>query len=182
MFYISDYTGFRLVCCACLPNIRAVLRACGLLARNSVSFHYIFRSPSDVDSLGRASVLCDGATLRPRSVPENHLYQSFIHSSETPSHPHTAPHTPTELEQQLERARSEERNNCDFKESVAEGKIDISRKLKIDVKLRSKWIPRNFPSCRRSSNKTGASGIDRSGKGREVGGEVGRRALSRTGV
>ncbi|XP_012218657.1 zinc finger protein chinmo isoform X2 [Linepithema humile] len=82
----------------------------------------LMRSPSDVDSLGRASVLCDGATLRPRSVPENHLYtQSFIHSSETPSLPHTAPHTPTELEQ-LERARSEERNNClsELKESVAE--------------------------------------------------------------
>jgi hypothetical protein len=87
----------------------------------------IFRSPSDVDALGRASVLRDGAAFRPASAPhplllENHFYQPFIHPCETPSHPHTAPHTPTELEQQLERARSEERNNCDLKESVAEGK------------------------------------------------------------
>ncbi|XP_011335937.2 zinc finger protein chinmo isoform X1 [Ooceraea biroi] len=85
----------------------------------------LMRSPSDVDTLGRASVLRDGAAFRPASAPhplllENHFYQPFTHPCETPSHPHTAPHTPTELEQQLERARSEERNNCDLKESVAE--------------------------------------------------------------
>ena len=85
----------------------------------------IFRSPSDVDTLGRASVLRDGTAFRPASAPhpllENHFYQPFIYPSETPAHPHTAPHTPTELEQELERARSEERSNCDLKESVAEG-------------------------------------------------------------
>ncbi|XP_072746649.1 zinc finger protein chinmo isoform X1 [Anoplolepis gracilipes] len=84
----------------------------------------LMRSPSDVDTLGRASVL-RGAAFRPASAPhplllENHFYQPFTHPSETSLHPHTAPHTPTELEQQLERARSEERNNCDVKESVAE--------------------------------------------------------------
>ncbi|XP_017795211.1 PREDICTED: zinc finger and BTB domain-containing protein 3 [Habropoda laboriosa] len=82
----------------------------------------LMRSPSDVDTLGRASVLRDGTAFRPASAPhpllmENHFYQPFIHPSETPAHPHTAPHTPTELEQELERARSEER---DLKESVAE--------------------------------------------------------------
>lgn len=84
----------------------------------------LMRSPSDVDTLGRASVLRDGTAFRPASAPhpllENHFYQSFTHPSEPHSHSHTAPHTPTELEQQLERARSEERNNCDLKESVAE--------------------------------------------------------------
>nr|XP_012146757.1 PREDICTED: protein bric-a-brac 1 [Megachile rotundata] len=85
----------------------------------------LMRSPSDVDTLGRASVLRDGTAFRPASAPhplilENHFYQPFIHPSETPAHPHTAPHTPTELEQELERARSEERSNCDLKESVAE--------------------------------------------------------------
>ncbi|XP_076748636.1 chronologically inappropriate morphogenesis [Xylocopa sonorina] len=85
----------------------------------------LMRSPSDIDSLGRASVLRDGSVYRPASAPhpllvENNFYQPFIHPSETPAHPHTAPHTPTELEQELERARSEERSNCDLKESVAE--------------------------------------------------------------
>ncbi|XP_043264748.1 chronologically inappropriate morphogenesis isoform X1 [Colletes latitarsis] len=85
----------------------------------------LMRSPSDVDSLGRASVLRDGTAFRPASAPhplllENHFYQPFTHPSETPAHPHTAPHTPTELEQELERSRSEERSNCDLKESVAE--------------------------------------------------------------
>lgn len=85
----------------------------------------LMRSPSDVDTLGRASVLRDGTAFRPASAPhplllENHFYQPFIHPTETPAHPHTAPHTPTELEQELERARSEERSNCDLKESVAE--------------------------------------------------------------
>lgn len=80
---------------------------------------------NDVDSLGRASVLRDGAAFRPASAPhpyllENHFYQPFAHPSDTPAHSHTAPHTPTELEQELEQARSEERNNCDHKESVAE--------------------------------------------------------------
>ncbi|XP_017880682.1 zinc finger protein chinmo isoform X1 [Ceratina calcarata] len=85
----------------------------------------LMRSPSEVDTLGRASVLRDGTAFRPASAPhplllENHFYQPFIHPSETPAHPHTAPHTPTELEQELERARSEERSHCDLKESVAE--------------------------------------------------------------
>ncbi|CAL1683718.1 unnamed protein product [Lasius platythorax] len=85
----------------------------------------LMRSPSDVDTLGRASVLRDGAAFRPASAPhplllENHFYQPFTHPSETHLHPHTAPHTPTELEQQLERARSTEHSNCDAKESVAE--------------------------------------------------------------
>ncbi|XP_039301939.1 zinc finger protein chinmo isoform X1 [Solenopsis invicta] len=89
----------------------------------------LMRSPSDVDTLGRASVLRDGHAFRPASAPhpsllleklENHFYQPFTHPSE-PLHLHTAPHTPTEqLEQQLERARSEERSNCDLKENVAE--------------------------------------------------------------
>ncbi|XP_012272922.1 zinc finger protein chinmo isoform X2 [Orussus abietinus] len=83
------------------------------------------RSPSDVDALGRASVLRDGTAFRPASAPhplllENHLYQPFPHPSETPAHPHTAPHTPTELERELERERSEERGNGERKESVAE--------------------------------------------------------------
>ncbi|XP_076249640.1 chronologically inappropriate morphogenesis [Calliopsis andreniformis] len=85
----------------------------------------LMRSPSDVDTLGRASVLRDGTAFRPASAPhpllvENNFYQPFTHPSETPAHPHTAPHTPTELEQELERARSEERSNCDLKENVAE--------------------------------------------------------------
>lgn len=102
---------------------------------------HIFRSPSDVDTLGRASVLRDGPAFRPASAPhpllENHFYQSFTHPSEIHSHSHTAPHTPTELEQQLERARSEERSKCDLKESVAEGEIDPLRqnRYKIDLKI-----------------------------------------------
>ncbi|XP_015186627.1 PREDICTED: protein tramtrack, alpha isoform [Polistes dominula] len=85
----------------------------------------VMRSSNEVDALGRASVLRDGATFRPASAPqphllENHFYQPFAHPSDTPAHSHTAPHTPTELEQELEQARSEERNNCDHKESVAE--------------------------------------------------------------
>ncbi|KAL0106755.1 hypothetical protein PUN28_015360 [Cardiocondyla obscurior] len=84
----------------------------------------LMRSPSDVDA-GRASVLRDGAAFRPASAPqplllENHFYQSSGHNSENPSHSRARPHTPPELEQQLERASSEERNNCDHKESVAE--------------------------------------------------------------
>lgn len=91
----------------------------------------IFRSPSDIDTLGRASVLRDGAAFRPASAPhphllENHFYQPFAHPSD-PLHPHTAPHTPTEMEQQLERARSEERSNCDIKEGVAEGEKERER-------------------------------------------------------
>jgi len=73
--------------------------------------------------------LRDGPAFRPASAPhpllKNHFYQSFTHPPETHSHSHTAPHTPTELEQQLERARSEERSNCDLKESVAEGEINL---------------------------------------------------------
>ncbi|XP_058809003.1 zinc finger protein chinmo isoform X2 [Phymastichus coffea] len=73
----------------------------------------LMRSPSDVDSLNRASVLRDGAAFRPASAPhpmqlETHMYQAFNHP-ETPTHPHTAPHTPTELEREHERSRSEER-------------------------------------------------------------------------
>ncbi|XP_014486679.1 PREDICTED: hormone receptor 4 [Dinoponera quadriceps] len=83
------------------------------------------RSPNNVDMLGRASVLRDGADFRPKSAPdtlllENHFYTPYPLPTEAPAHPHTAPHTPTELEQELERARSEERNNCDHRESVAE--------------------------------------------------------------
>ncbi|KAI4498483.1 hypothetical protein M0802_006418 [Mischocyttarus mexicanus] len=85
----------------------------------------VIRTSNEVDALGRASVLRDGATFRPASAPqphllENHFFQPFAHQSDTPAHSHTAPHTPTELEQELEQARSEERNNCDYKESVAE--------------------------------------------------------------
>ncbi|KAI4479986.1 hypothetical protein M0804_010725, partial [Polistes exclamans] len=85
----------------------------------------IMRTPNEIDALVRASVLRDGATFRPASAPqphllENHFYQPFAHPSDTPAHSHTAPHTPTELEQELEQARSEERYNCDHKESVAE--------------------------------------------------------------
>lgn len=111
----------RRVTCSC--QFTRIIRLCELRPR-------IFRSPSDVDALGRASVLRDGAAFRPASAPhplllENHFYHPFTHPSETPLHPHTAPHTPTEMEQQLERARSEERSNCDLKESVAEGEIDL---------------------------------------------------------
>lgn len=88
--------------------------------------YFIFRSPNDVDTLERASVLRDGTDLRSRSapdmLPENH-HHPFSYPPETPAHPHTAPHTPTELEQELERARSEERSNCDLRESVAEGEV-----------------------------------------------------------
>ncbi|XP_043495802.1 zinc finger protein chinmo [Polistes fuscatus] len=85
----------------------------------------VMRTPNEIDALGRASVLRDGATFRPASAPqphllENHFYQPFAHPSDTPAHSHTAPHTPTELEQELEQARSEELNNCDHKENVAE--------------------------------------------------------------
>ncbi|XP_066585665.1 LOW QUALITY PROTEIN: zinc finger protein chinmo [Prorops nasuta] len=85
----------------------------------------LMRSPSDVDTLGRASVLRDGAAFRPASAPhplllENHFYQSFTHPSDTPTHPHTAPHTPMELDREMDRARSEERNKGDQKEGVAE--------------------------------------------------------------
>lgn len=73
-------------------------------------------------------MLRDGADFRPKSAPdtlllENHFYTPYPLSFEAPAHPHTAPHTPTELKQELklERAASEERNNCDHKESVAEG-------------------------------------------------------------
>lgn len=154
----------------------------------------IFRSPSDVDTLGRASVLRDGAAFRPASAPhplllENHFYQPFTHPSETPLHPHTAPHTPTELEQQLERARSEERSNCDVKESVAEGEKERGRRRSLhwEINVKSSKTKRIFSngklvSCRRSSNKTRASSVDRSGKGGEAGGETVRRGLSRTGV
>ncbi|KAG5329357.1 LOLAL protein, partial [Acromyrmex heyeri] len=97
----------------------------------------VMRSPSDVDTLGRASVLRDGPAFRPASAPhpllKNHFYQSFTHPSETHSHSHTAPHTPTELEQQLERARSEERSNCDLKESVAE---DLRIKQEPDLRIK----------------------------------------------
>lgn len=85
-----------------------------------------------MDTLGRASVLRDGAAFRPASAPqplllENHFYQPFIHPPETSAHSHTAPHTPTELEHELERARSEELNNCDLKENVAEGEKERER-------------------------------------------------------
>ncbi|XP_024937481.1 zinc finger protein chinmo isoform X2 [Cephus cinctus] len=85
----------------------------------------VIRSPSDVDALGRASVLRDGGTFRPASAPhplllESPVYQPFPHPSETPTHPHTAPHTPTELERELERDRSEERGNGEHKDSGAE--------------------------------------------------------------
>lgn len=77
-------------------------------------------------------MLRDGADFRPKSAPdtlllENHFYQPFSHPTETSAHPNTAPHTPTELEQELERARSEERSNCDLKENVAEGEISYAR-------------------------------------------------------
>lgn len=118
-------------CYVFLPIHSHTTRFCELRPR-------IFRSPSDVDTLGRASVLRDGPAFRPASAPqplllENHFYQSFIHPSETPLHPHTAPHTPTDLEQQLERARSEERSNCDLKESVAEGEIDLRRRNRCKI-------------------------------------------------
>ncbi|KAJ8680480.1 hypothetical protein QAD02_016267 [Eretmocerus hayati] len=89
----------------------------------------LMRSPSDVDSLARASVLRDGAAFRPASAPhplllENHLYQFGGHPSapDTPTHPHTAPHTPTELEREvIKREHSEEReHNGETKEGVAE--------------------------------------------------------------
>ncbi|XP_043269891.1 zinc finger protein chinmo isoform X2 [Venturia canescens] len=85
----------------------------------------LMRSPSEMDALGRVSVLRDGAAFRPASAPhplllDNHLYQPFTHPSENSTHPHTAPHTPTELERELERDRSEERGNGEHKESVAE--------------------------------------------------------------
>lgn len=107
-----------------LPKLCEIVKH--TFTRYRTFFGDIFRSPSDVDTLGRASVLRDGTAFRPASAPhplllENHFYQPFIYPSETPAHPHTAPHTPTELEQELERARSEERSNCDLKESVAEG-------------------------------------------------------------
>lgn len=164
----------------CLPNIRAVLRvpADSLTIRFCELRPRIFRSPSDVDTLGRASVLRDGAAFRPASAPhplllENHFYQPFTHPSETPLHSHTAPHTPTELEQQLERARSEERNNCDLKESVAEGEIDLrrSKSWSKDPTGRSRR-QRSWSRVRRSSNKTGANGVDRSGENGEVGGKI----------
>lgn len=117
----------------CSYQFTRIIRFCELRPR-------IFRSPSDVDTLGRASVLRDGAAFRPASAPhplllENHFYQPFTHPSETHLHPHTAPHTPTELEQQLERARSEERSNCDVKENVAEGEIDLRNRCEIGRKI-----------------------------------------------
>ncbi|KAL2713091.1 zinc finger protein chinmo isoform X2 [Vespula squamosa] len=108
----------------------------------------LMRSPSDIDTLGRASVLRDGAAFRPASAPhplllENHFYQPFAHPSETPAHSHTAPHTPTELEQELEQARSEERNNCDNKESVAEDlRINQERMILTDRERAEKLAER----------------------------------------
>nr|XP_050852859.1 zinc finger protein chinmo isoform X2 [Vespula vulgaris] len=108
----------------------------------------LMRSPSDIDTLGRASVLRDGAAFRPASAPhplllENHFYQPFAHPSETPAHSHTAPHTPTDLEQELEQARSEERNNCDNKESVAEDlRINHERMLLTDRERAEKLAER----------------------------------------
>ncbi|KAL6257070.1 hypothetical protein P5V15_012005 [Pogonomyrmex californicus] len=125
----------------------------------------LMRSPSDVDSLGRASVLRDGTAFRPASAPhplllENHFYQPFIHPSETSLHPHTAPHTPTELEQQLERARSEERSNCDLKENVAEAKklkcpfcerlYGYETNLRAHVRQRHQGIRVPCPFCSRT--------------------------------
>ncbi|XP_051169269.1 zinc finger protein chinmo isoform X1 [Leptopilina boulardi] len=83
------------------------------------------RSPNEIDSLSRASVLRDGAAFRPASAPhtlllENQQYHSFSHSSETLVHPHTAPHTPTESERELERNRSEKQGNEEHRENVAE--------------------------------------------------------------
>ena len=114
------------------------------------------RSPSDVDSINRASVLRDGAAFRPASAPhplllDNHMYPPFGHPSETPTHPHTAPHTPTELERELERSRSEERErNCDTKEGVAEGECERNDFLRCVMtrsirpramfQFRSRWI------------------------------------------
>ncbi|XP_011305548.1 transcription regulator protein BACH2 isoform X2 [Fopius arisanus] len=90
---------------------------------NSQKRTRLMRSPSEIDALGRVSVLRDGAAFRPASAPhplllENHLYQPFTHSSENQTHPHTAPHTPTELEREIEPEKLEERG--DNKESVAE--------------------------------------------------------------
>ncbi|XP_034949474.1 zinc finger protein chinmo isoform X2 [Chelonus insularis] len=85
----------------------------------------LIRSPSEIDTLGRVSVLRDGAAFRPASAPhplllENHLYQPFTHPSENVTHSYTAPHTPTELERELERVRSDEKDNGEHKETVAE--------------------------------------------------------------
>ncbi|XP_015114047.1 zinc finger protein chinmo isoform X1 [Diachasma alloeum] len=90
---------------------------------NSQKRTRLMRSPSEIDALGRVSVLRDGAAFRPASAPhplllENHLYQPFTHSSENQTHPHTAPQTPTDMDLELEPEKSEERG--DNKESVAE--------------------------------------------------------------
>ncbi|KAK0075201.1 hypothetical protein PV326_011784 [Microctonus aethiopoides] len=84
----------------------------------------ISRSPSEMDALGRVSVLRDGTAFRPASAPhplllENHLYSSFTHPDNS-AHSHTAPHTPTELEREIERERCEEKGHDDQKDSGAE--------------------------------------------------------------
>lgn len=94
----------------------------------------VCRSPNEIDSLSRASVLRDGAAFRPASAPhtlllENQQYHSFSHSSETLVHPHTAPHTPTESERELERNRSEKQGNEEHRENVAEGSVFYLNKL-----------------------------------------------------
>lgn len=78
-----------------------------------------------MDALGRVSVLRDGTAFRPASAPhplllENHLYSSFTHPDNS-AHSHTAPHTPTELEREIERERCEEKGHDDQKDSGAEG-------------------------------------------------------------
>lgn len=83
-----------------------------------------------MDALNRASVLRDGAAFRPASAPhplllDNPLYQPYGHPPETPAHPHTAPHTPTDLKREFSRDNSVERGNGELKENVAEG-IDIT--------------------------------------------------------
>lgn len=108
------------------PNISRYIRRRLTEIHSELRVRGIFRSPSDVDTTGRMNMLRGGGVFRPASAPhplllENHFYQPFAHPCETSSYPHTAPHTPTDLEHQLERARSEECNNCDTKESVAEG-------------------------------------------------------------
>ncbi|XP_044592566.1 zinc finger protein chinmo isoform X1 [Cotesia glomerata] len=85
----------------------------------------LLRSPSDIYTSGKVSVLRDGSTFRPASAPhplllDNHIHQTFTHPSDASSHSYTAPHTPTELERDLEQDQSEGKNNEDLKESVAE--------------------------------------------------------------
>ncbi|XP_014217936.1 uncharacterized protein DDB_G0271670-like, partial [Copidosoma floridanum] len=134
------------------------MHASGLI---SVAVCLSNRSPNEIEgtSLGnRASVLRDNPAFRPDSAPhplilENHLFQPFGLHADTPTHPQTAPHTPTELERELKREASEERErNAEHKDGVAE---DLRIKQEPDERERANGL--SIGSSRRSDGLYGSA-------------------------